>query len=111
MWGIIITLSWLIFKDSIYGAIPLSFMSFGDAVTGIVRNTLFGKRTKHWISNVAMLTVSLPIGAYFAGIARLVAGLAASIIERFEWKPIDDNVLISSISFAILFIFRLMGYL
>ena len=111
MWGVVITLSWLIFKDPIYGVIPLSFMSFGDAVTGIVRNVLFGKRTKHWIGNVAMLAVSLPIGAYFAGTAGLTAGLVASIIERFEWKPIDDNVLISSVSFIILFIFGLMGYL
>ena len=111
MWAIVITLSWLIFKTPIYGVLPISFMAFGDAVTGIVRNALFKRRTKHWIGNLAMLSLSLPLGLYFAGISGAIAGAVASIVEKFERNPIDDNVLISLTSFTILLISGLLGML
>jgi len=62
MWGLVMSLSWLIFKSWIYGVIPVAFMSFGDGVTGIVRNLLYSGRNKSWYGNLAMFTVTAPIG-------------------------------------------------
>jgi len=31
-----------------FGILPVLFMSVGDAVTGLVRNALFEKRTESW---------------------------------------------------------------
>ncbi len=111
MWGVVITLAWMFLGSPIYGVLPIAFMAFGDAVTGIVRNALFKRRTKHWVGNLAMLAVSLPMGLYFAGAVGALAGTIASFIERYEKKPIDDNVLISSVSLAVLLIARALGFL
>ena len=55
MWGMIITLGWFVSGgDFLIGVLPVLFMSVGDAVTGIVRNFLYGKRTKSWWGNLAM---------------------------------------------------------
>jgi len=105
-WGIAIAFSWFFLGDPIYGVIPALFMAFGDAVTGLVRNAVFKKRTKHWIGNIAMLFVCLPIGWYYAGTAGIVAAVVASIAEHFEYKPIDDNILITVTSFITLLILK-----
>ncbi len=103
MWGIVITLSWLVFgmnqQAYWYGVIPVAFMSFGDAVTGIVRNILYGRRTKSWIGNLAMLAVTVPIGAII-GIPGVVAGAVVSIVEHFEIPGIiDDNITVPLVGF------------
>lgn len=103
-WGLAIGLSWVFFGNPIYGIIPAAFMSFGDAATGLVRNTLFKRRTKSWIGNIAMLAVCLPIGWFYAGLAGVAAGVVASIAEHFEFGPIDDNILITVTSLATLLI-------
>jgi phytol kinase len=105
-WGIAIGLAWFLFGDPIYGVIPAAFMSFGDAITGIVRNTIFKRRTKHWIGNIAMVLVCTPIGYYYAGIAGIMAAFVASIAERFEFNPIDDNILITFTSLITLILLR-----
>lgn len=100
MWGISMLLAWFVLGSPIYALIPILFMSFGDAATGIVRNTMFKKRTKSWWGNLAMFAVCAPIGVLllnsFWGV--LVAALA-SFVEHYEFNPIDDNVLISATSF------------
>ncbi|MGD8565273.1 MAG: dolichol kinase [Candidatus Bathyarchaeota archaeon] len=102
MWGFIITLGWLVSSgDFLIGILPVLFMSIGDAITGVVRNYLYKKRTKSWWGNLAMALISIPIGLML-GVAGVTAGLIASIIEHFEFYPIDDNITIPSISFAIL---------
>jgi dolichol kinase len=102
MWGIIITLGWLLSGgDFLLGVLPVLFMSVGDAVTGLVRNYLYGKRTKSWWGNVAMAIVSVSVGTML-GIAGVVAGGVASVIEHFEFHPIDDNVTVPLVSFVIL---------
>lgn len=105
-WGLAIGISWIFFNDLIYGIIPAAFMSFGDAATGIVRNALFKRRTKHWLGNLAMVMVCLPIGIYYAGFAGFAAAIIASIIERFEIGLIDDNVLITLSTILALIILR-----
>jgi hypothetical protein len=102
MWGLIISLGWILSGgDFRIGILPIIFMSIGDAITGIVRNTLYKRRTKSWWGNLAMALFSMIVGT-IVGFAGVLAGAAASLIEHFEFKPIDDNVLIPVTSFAIL---------
>ncbi|NPB00361.1 MAG: dolichol kinase [Crenarchaeota archaeon] len=104
MWGITIFVLWILFNNPWLAIVPVAFMAFGDAATGVVRNTLFKRRTKHWIGNIAMFATCAPLGLYYAGLPGLVAAAVASLIERFEFNPIDDNVLICISATVILYI-------
>lgn len=102
MWGAIISIGWILSNGNfLIGILPVLFMSFGDAITGIVRNRLYGRRTKSWWGNIAMALFSIPIGAIL-GLAGVIAGVVASIVEHFEFKFIDDNVSIPLVSLIIL---------
>lgn len=102
MWGTILTLGWFLSEGNFwFGVLPVIFMSVGDAVTGVVRNLLYKKRTKSWWGNLAMASFSIPTGAVL-GAAGVMAGAAASFIEHFEAKPIDDNITVPLCSFVIL---------
>lgn len=102
MWGVIIAIGWIVSNGNYwFGILPVLFMSVGDAVTGLVRNTLFKKRTKSWWGNLAMAMVSMPMGAVL-GLAGITAGAIASFIEHFEYHPIDDNITVPLASFTIL---------
>jgi dolichol kinase len=109
MWGLIISLGWILSGgDFRIGILPVIFMSIGDAITGIVRNILYKRRTKSWWGNLAMALFSMIAGA-IVGFAGVLAGAAASLIEHFEFKPIDDNVLIPVTSFAILILAKIFA--
>ena len=116
MWGLSIAILWIIFNDPFLAIIPALFMAFGDAVTGFVRNALYKKRSKKPIGNVFMLIICLVIGYYFAGIAvnpiplwGVFAAIAASMVERFEIGPIDDNILITVTAMIILIVGSLIS--
>lgn len=103
-WGTILTLGWIVSGDNFwFGVLPLLFMSVGDAFTGIVRNALYKKRTKSWWGNLAMALSSVPVGTIL-GIAGIIVGATVSVIEHFEFGPIDDNITVPSISFLILLV-------
>jgi len=104
MWGLSILIGWFFDKTFCLGVIPALFISFGDGVTGIVRNLRYRKRTKAWEGSLAMLLVCLLIGSKM-GWPGIIAGIAATIAERFEF--IDDNISIILVSFSILLIFFL----
>ncbi len=104
VWGIMFPISYYIWGDMTYAVVLISFMAFGDAVTGIVRNYLFKRRTKHWIGNLAMFIVSAPIAYFYIGWIGILAALVASIAEHFEYKWIDDNVLAPSSAFIVLYL-------
>jgi len=107
MWGLVMSLSWLIFKSWIYGVIPVAFMSFGDGVTGIVRNLLYSRRNKSWYGNLAMFAVTAPIGWFLASVPGLISALLASIVEHFEiHSRIDDNITVPLVSFTVLLVFK-----
>ncbi len=108
VWGVMFPLSYFIWGDMVYGVVLISFMAFGDAVTGIVRNYVFKKRTKHWLGNLAMFLVSAPIAYYFIGYIGVIAALIASIAEHFEYKWIDDNVLAPTSAFITLYLLTLI---
>jgi len=104
VWGLMFPISYYIWGDMIYAVVLISFMAFGDAVTGIVRNYLFKRRTKHWIGNLAMFIVSAPIAYYYLGWIGVLAALVASIAEHFEYKWIDDNILAPTSAFLVLYL-------
>jgi phytol kinase len=116
MWGLSIALLWILFNDPFLAVIPSLFMAFGDAVTGFVRNALYKERTKSLVGNVFMFIVCIFIGYYFASVARkpiplwgILAAAVASIVERFEIGPVDDNILITVSTMIILIAGNLIG--
>lgn len=100
MWGISVTVAWVLLGDPIYALVPIAFMAFGDAATGFTRNLLFKRRTKSWVGNLAMFVVSAPVAYALIGAWGVPIAAAASIIEHFEFGPIDDNVLVSVVGLA-----------
>ena len=117
MWAIAILILWLLFDDPFIAVIPPAFIAFGDGITGIVRNFAFKERRKHPIGNIYMAGVCIPIGYYLGtlssieGIAfwAVVAAIIASIFERYEFGPIDDNILITASATVILYIGGIVG--
>ncbi len=102
MWGVIISLGWWLSEGNFwFGILPVLFMSVGDAVTGVVRNYIYKKRTKSWWGNLAMAAFSITVGTTL-GQAGMIAGGVASFIEHYEYKPIDDNITVPLVSFVIL---------
>ncbi len=97
-WGLSLYTIWSITGDPRLAVVPALLISFGDGVTGVVRNLLFRRRTKHWSGNLAMLPVSVGLGYVYGGPLGAVAGLVASVVERLEAPPIDDNLIIAAVS-------------
>ena len=118
MWGLSIFLLWALFDSqgianpAWIAIIPSVFMALGDGITGIVRNAAFRERSKHPIGNVYMAFLCIPFGYYLGvlsgiegmAIVGIIAAIVASIVERFEIGPIDDNVLITVCSSIVLYI-------
>lgn len=94
-WGIILALPWLFLGNPTLGLIPILFMSYGDAVTGIVRNLIYKRRTKSWWGNLAMFVVCSFIAYCYLSYWGILVAALASFVEHFEFGFIDDNVLIS----------------
>jgi dolichol kinase len=102
MWGLVILIGWFFDKSFWLGAIPALFLSFGDGITGIVRNLKYKKRTKAWKGSLAMLFTCFLIGLKI-GWAGIVAAIFATISEKLE--ILDDNISIPAASFLILIFF------
>jgi len=75
------------------GVLSTLFLAWGDGLTGIVRNFIYGKRNKGIWGNAAMFAVCMTL-AYFmngrVGYVAFVGAAFASIVEKFE--RIDDNI-------------------
>ncbi|WP_434730976.1 dolichol kinase [Thermogladius sp. KZ2Tp1] len=102
-WGASLLVVWVATSNPFYAVVPPLFISFGDAVTGLIRNMVYGRRTKSWLGNIGMLAVAAVIGYHYAGLLGVLAGVVASVVEHFEFPPyLDDNVLISLVSTLII---------
>ena len=120
MWGVSIFVLWFVL-ESVHGIqnaswiaiIPAAFMSFGDGITGIIRNIALKKRTKHFIGNIYMALLCIPLG-YLLGlyggipIGGIIAAFVASITERYEIGSLDDNILITISSSIVLYIYAII---
>ena len=114
VWGILMALSWLLTGDWWLGVVPILFMAVGDGVTGIVRNFLFKRRTKHWSGNVAMFSLCAPMGYflgpfYLAGVVAAAFSSAVEHVDKVRGHYIDDNITVPLTAFAILAIFTFLG--
>jgi phytol kinase len=109
MWWTSITMIWVLVGDPWLAIVPSLFMAFGDGVTGVVRNAVIKKRSKSPIGNVFMFIVSAPLGYIVAGMGDpsipvwgLISAAIATFVERYEFGPIDDNILITVFATAVL---------
>jgi len=108
--GTVLLLSWIlqptfwsINSKFLYVALlPLFYMSFGDGVTGIIRNYVYKKRVKGFWGSLGMLIISSSLGFVFLSIPGLISGILATFLERI--KKIDDNLTVSLVSFLFLYI-------
>jgi len=99
MWGLIMLVGFLL-ENLWLAVIPIMFMAVGDGVTGFVRNLLYRRRTKAFVGNLAMMAFCIPTGFAYFGFAGAVAGFLASLVERFEFGPVDDNVTVPVVGLA-----------
>ena len=111
MLGLSVFVIWEYSNEPWLAILPSLFMAFGDGVTGIIRNKMFKKRTKSAWGNVGMAALCIPLGYIIGAMAEpqiplwgLIAGIVASFVERYEFGPIDDNVLIVVFSSIVLFV-------
>ena len=116
MLGLSVFALWRYSGEPWLAVLPAFFMAFGDGVTGIIRNKLFAKRTKSAWGNLGMAIVCLPAG-YLIGASLspaiplwgTISGAVASFVERYEFGPIDDNVLIVVASSIVLLLGLAVG--
>lgn len=116
MLGLSVYALWTYSGEPWLAILPACYMAFGDGVTGIIRNKIFAKRTKSAWGNLGMAIVCLPLG-WFVGASLdpsipwwgLASGAVASFVERYEFGPIDDNVLIVVASSIVLLLGLVLG--
>ncbi|QKR00332.1 phosphatidate cytidylyltransferase [Metallosphaera tengchongensis] len=107
--GTILLISWILNHNFwelgnryLYVALlPLLFMSFGDGITGIVRNYVYGRRFKGFWGSVGMLAFSVPLGFLLLSIPGSLSAVIATAVEILPF--IDDNLSVSFISFFFLY--------
>jgi dolichol kinase len=116
MWAASVSALWWLLGDPWLAILPALYMAFGDGVTGVVRNALVHRRSKHPIGNVFMLLVCVPMGWVIGGNADpaipvwgVASAVVATLVERYELGPIDDNVLITVCASAVLLLGALIG--
>ncbi|MEN3047233.1 MAG: dolichol kinase [Candidatus Caldarchaeales archaeon] len=105
MWGAVVFVGFLL-NDLWLAVVPVMFMAVGDGVTGFVRNALHRRRTKAFMGNLAMMGFCVPYGFAVLGVPGAVAGLLASLVERFEFGPVDDNVIVPATALAVILALR-----
>lgn len=108
--GTVLLLSWILqptfwsldSKFLYVALLPLFYMSFGDGITGIIRNYVYKKRVKGFWGSLGMLIISSSLGFVFLSIPGLISGILATFLERI--RNIDDNLTVSLVSFLFLYI-------
>jgi phytol kinase len=91
-------------------------MAFGDGVTGIARNLVARRRSKSPIGSLFMLLVCVPTGWLVGRHASppipewgVISAVVATVVERYELGPIDDNILITVSAAAVLLLGSMAG--
>ncbi|MBN2886278.1 MAG: hypothetical protein JXM75_06200 [Chromatiaceae bacterium] len=116
MWSLSVSLLWWLLGDPWLAILPSLYMAFGDGVTGIIRNALIRRRSKSAVGNIGMLVVCAPLGWWIGSQAipaipwwGLLSAVLATLVERYEFGPIDDNILITLVASSVLLAASLLG--
>ncbi len=107
----IIAISWGIVNQPWLGIVPLLYLAFGDACTGLVRNRVYKREIKgNWGSGAMMLVCCLL--AYFMHpyVVGLAGAVVATLAEKFTptRQYLDDNLTIPVLSFAVMVLLVLL---
>lgn len=108
-WGAVLFASWTLLGSPTYGIVPVLFMSFGDAATGIVRVAIHGRRSKSWWGSLAMFAVCLLIAWLAVGPWGALPAAVSSLVERLELRPVGDDAAIGAATLASLLALRYLG--
>ncbi len=106
--GTLLLLMWIIEPNYWYSndvfipILPLIFMSFGDGITGIIRNYVYKRRVKGLWGSLGMLLFSMVAGYAVFSVPGLIAGVIATVVEVLPL--IDDNISIPFASFVVLYL-------
>ena len=103
-YGLMILLGFYL-GDIWIGLIPVLFMSFGDAVTGLVRAFTQKRHIKSWDGTLAMFIVCSTIALWKLGIYGIAVSALVSMIERMP--RIDDNVTIPFVTATCVYLYTL----
>jgi len=106
--GTILLISWVLYpnfwhlgdRHLFVALLPLLFMSFGDGITGIIRNYVYGRRFKGLWGSLGMFLLSAPLGFFLLSVPGFLAGVVATAAELIPF--VDDNLTVSFISFLFL---------
>ena len=116
MWAGSVSALWWLLGDPWLAILPSLYMAFGDGVTGIARNLVVRRRSKSPIGSVFMLLVCVPMGWVIGSHANpsipdwgVISAVVATFVERYEFGPIDDNVLITVSATAVLLLGAMVG--
>ena len=89
-------------KEAFIPLLPILYMSFGDGVTGIIRNYVYKRRTKGLWGSVGMALVCVPLGYSIFGVNGAISGIIATVSELLPF--IDDNLSVPFFSFLYLYL-------
>jgi len=92
---------WGVFGEPWLAIIPLTFMGAGDAITGLIRNKVYGREVKGNWGSLGMLVTCLVL-AYFIEPYWIgtIGAAVATLTEKFTktTKYVDDNFTIPLLS-------------
>ena len=98
---LLMLVGWGIFGNPWLAIVPLSFMAFGDAITGLIREKVYGEEVKGFWGSVGMLVVCLLLAIFMSPYwIGAVGAVVATIVEKYTptTKYIDDNLTIPLVS-------------
>ena len=99
----------ILLDDVWVGLIPMFFMSFGDAVTGLVRAFTRKRRVKSWDGTLAMFLVCGFIGFLKFGLYGVFMGVVASLVEKIP--KLDDNLTVPLVSGIMVYLYDFFNFL
>ncbi|MEM0264616.1 MAG: hypothetical protein QXP13_01330 [Candidatus Methanomethylicia archaeon] len=108
MFGLILYLG-VFLGDVWIGLIGMLFMSFGDAVTGLIRAFRQRRQVKSWDGTIAMFIVCSFIAFFKYGFYGVFMALISSLVERIP--KVDDNVMVPLASGFMAYIYNLFPIL
>jgi phytol kinase len=103
----IIAIGWGYLHQPWLAVVPLTYLAFGDAITGLVRNHVYKREIKGPWGSLAMILVCLLL-AYFMKpyIIGLIGACVATVAEKYTptRQYVDDNLTVPILSFTVMVI-------